>query len=560
METSTFTGTVKLTPEERRVIEDRIKALDMQQYAIKIIINSLYGAFGNKHFYFYDPDIAQSITVQGQDLIKFSIRAINFYAMNKWHLDTELHEKLGLAGHQIDQVTREVSIYADTDSTYVNFLPIALSIHGVKYTTDEAITLVKNIIDFRLAKFLDDAFIKYAEAFNTKNQMEFKLENISFSGIWVAKKNYVLKVAFEDGFLLHEPKLMAKGLDLAKPSFPLWARNKQKEIVDVLLDKGYSIRHEKDIIPRLIEMRRAFEHLDMNDICYNCNVTVYDKYVFDDKAITIPKGMPIHTRAALYHNHMIEQTGNLKYQKIREGDKVKFYYAAHPENPEMNVFAFMSGSFPEFAFPMDKNEQFCDLVTEPINKLLDAMGLQSITSDFKRRVKYNMPKPSAKRILKPEDIYPLYIIHNTTLEYIEFPKHLEQYFARPDMAVPAELFEEYITSISKYANFTEVVPKFELQKYIKRRMGSIAKAAARAEIKQLSEDQKEIFDSAILMLKSMKVKYSIDDVTHLPTFTVTKTKKSVSMSIEQIEAFNSSEEMVGYVRGSIMVEEKNEDD
>jgi hypothetical protein len=110
----------KLTQNERLQIEERIKFLDMQQYAIKIIINSLYGAFGNKNFYFYDPDIAQSITVQGQDLIKFAIKALNHYARNKWHLDTELHEKLGLSEYKINQVESDVAIYADTDSIEIN--------------------------------------------------------------------------------------------------------------------------------------------------------------------------------------------------------------------------------------------------------------------------------------------------------------------------------------------------------------------------------------------------------------------------------------------------------
>ena len=548
--------TRKLTEEERREIENRIKALDMQQYAIKIIINALYGAFGNKYFYFYDPDIAQSITIQGQDLIKFSIKAINHYATNRWHDDKELHEKLGLSDCTIRKVDGEVAIYADTDSTYVNFLPIVLSIGGRKYDTNGAIELVRQIIKYRLADYLDGAFVRYAEAHNTINHMEFKLESISSSGIWVAKKNYVIRVVLDDDFFLHEPKLVAKGIDLAKPSYPLYARNKIKEITDILLDKGYSLRHETDIIPKMVEMRKAFEHMDIEEMCFNYNVSVYEKYVLDDKALTIPKSMPIGTRAALYHNHMIEKTGNAKYQKIHDGDKVKFYHAKHPD-PSMNVFAFVSGNYPEFAFPVDKDEQFFSLVTNPVNKLLEAINMQGVSSDFRRIVKYNMPK--VKKILKPEDIYPLYVIDNTTLEYVEFPKHLSQYFARQDVTVPAELFDEYVGCISKYGIHTEVVPNFELQKYIKKRKGLIASAVARAGIKQLPEERREMFAEAVSSLRKMKVKYSIDDVTFAPTFTITKTKKSVSMSMEQIEAFDSVEEVIGYVRGSIMVEEKNED-
>jgi hypothetical protein len=548
----------KLTPEERREIEDRIKALDMQQYAIKIIINSLYGAFGNKHFYFYDPDIAQSITVQGQDLIKFSIKAVNHYVMNKWHVDTQLHVKLGLGDCEIRKVDKEVAIYADTDSTYVNFLPVILSINGRTFTTDEAVHLIKAIIDESIAPFLDSAFVKYAEVHNTSNQMDFKLENISSSGIWVAKKHYVTRVAMEDGFYMHESKLMAKGIELAQPSFPAYARTKQREIVEVLLTKGYSVLHETDIIPRLIEMRKAFELMDREDVCYNYNVSVYDKYVMDDTSLVIPKGMPIRTRAALYHNHMIEQTGNLKYQKIREGNKVKFYYAKHPQNAEMNVFAFMPNNYPEFAFPMDYDEQFFSLVTDPINKLLEAMNMQSITSDFKRCVKYNMPK--TKKVLTPDDIFPLYVIHSMTLEYVEFPNSVSQYFIKRDSDVPTDVSQEYVSYISKYGMNTEVVPKFELQKYIKKRKGLIAKAEARSKFKIMDENKKETFNEAVSILKTLKVKYGIDDETSAPTFTATKTKKSISLTMEQIEAFDSAEEIVGFVRGNILVEEKTDGD
>ena len=90
-------------------LEQQIKSLDLKQNAIKILINSFYGAFGNKYFYFHNNEIAQSITLQGQDLIKFSIKAINHYFQQKWHLDTELHEKLGISGKTINQIEKQAS-------------------------------------------------------------------------------------------------------------------------------------------------------------------------------------------------------------------------------------------------------------------------------------------------------------------------------------------------------------------------------------------------------------------------------------------------------------------
>lgn len=100
----------------KQKLEQQIKSLDLKQNAIKILINSFYGAFGNKYFYFHNNDIAQSITLQGQDLIKFSIRAVNHYFQNRWHLDTELHEKLGIADRKISKIDKEAAVYTDTDS------------------------------------------------------------------------------------------------------------------------------------------------------------------------------------------------------------------------------------------------------------------------------------------------------------------------------------------------------------------------------------------------------------------------------------------------------------
>jgi hypothetical protein len=147
-----------------------------------------------------------------------------------------------------------------------------------------------------------------------------------------------------------------------------------------------------------------------------------------------------------------------------------------------------------------------------------------------------------------------------TLVYEEMPRHLEQYVTKVDGQVPDELLDEYVSVISKYKKNTEIVPKFELEKYIKKRKGLLAKAEARSKMKQLPEEVKEMFDEAVAELKKLKVKYTIDDSTSLPTFTQTKTKNSVAITYEQIEVFESAEEIIGYVKGSILTEEKNEDD
>lgn len=98
----------------------KINKLDIIQLALKLVINSVYGAFGNSYFYFHNKDVAASITAQGQDLIKFSISVINHYFKNLWHVDYELHKILGIDSSKITPIDINSVIYVDTDSVEKN--------------------------------------------------------------------------------------------------------------------------------------------------------------------------------------------------------------------------------------------------------------------------------------------------------------------------------------------------------------------------------------------------------------------------------------------------------
>ncbi len=79
----------------------RIDELEVQeeyfntmQLSAKTFINSVYGVFGTKFFSLANTDIAESITLQGQDLIKFSVIEINDYMNNLWNKDYDGHKRI----------------------------------------------------------------------------------------------------------------------------------------------------------------------------------------------------------------------------------------------------------------------------------------------------------------------------------------------------------------------------------------------------------------------------------------------------------------------------------
>lgn len=450
----------------------QIKRLDLKQNAIKILINSIYGSFGNKFFYFYNPDIAQSITLQGQDLIKFSIKAVNHYFLERWHLDKELHQILGLEQYSITKIEEEAAIYTDTDSIYVQFDSAIKSIQGAHFTREEALKICVAIDNHRLSNYFDQCFDKYGRLFNTKNRLKFKLENLSEYGIWLKKKNYAIKVAYDPNPNMDlTPKerrhLIIKGLEPVKGSYPDWARKKLVELTEYVLEMGKDLNLENDLVPKLIAIKTEFMRLSVDEITFNFKIRIYNKYVSDVLNLDLKKGISIYPRAAAYYNHLLMKTGlNKKYSPLREGDKIKFYYCA--ENTYgFDVFAYAPENYPnEIAPKLDRNLQFFTLIVEPTNRLLEAMKMSSLDINLKRNV--DLIKVKSKKELTDEQIYPLYIVDRDSMQYEEVPEKFWKIIGNPDNDVTEQDFPEYLTIITKYGLNTTIVPKFELEKYLKR--------------------------------------------------------------------------------------------
>lgn len=97
----------------------RLKLLKEEYFnleqSIKIFINSIYGGVGSPYFECYNVALAEAVTLQGQDMIKYANTIIDDYFINQWHLDTEFHQLLGLKS--VNKIlAKTIVIYNDTDS------------------------------------------------------------------------------------------------------------------------------------------------------------------------------------------------------------------------------------------------------------------------------------------------------------------------------------------------------------------------------------------------------------------------------------------------------------
>lgn len=330
-------------------LEREVTTLDNKQMAIKILMNSLYGAMSNEYFRYYDIRIAEGITVSGQLTIKWAEKHLNQY-MNKV-LGTD---------------NKDYVIAIDTDSLYINMGGLV-----EKVNPKDPVKFLDKVANEKIEPMLDLAYQKLKDYLNGYDQMMvMKREVIASKGVWTGKKHYVLNVHNSEGVQYKEPKLKMMGIEAVRSSTPALCRQMFKDILKVILE-----RNESEVQQYIRQLREQFAQTPIEDIAFPRSVNRLDFY--KDSVFLFKKGTPIQVRAALTYNHYVDQHGlTNKYEKIHSGEKIKFCYLKQPNRVQSNVIAFPSILPEEFdvRHHVDYETQFDKAFVEPIKSILDAVG------------------------------------------------------------------------------------------------------------------------------------------------------------------------------------------
>lgn len=86
-------------------LHDLSNFYNSKQDSFKRFINSVYGAMASQYFECCNIKIAESITLQGQDLNHFTENSMNSYFKGIFQNDVELHKKLGISTENAKKVT-----------------------------------------------------------------------------------------------------------------------------------------------------------------------------------------------------------------------------------------------------------------------------------------------------------------------------------------------------------------------------------------------------------------------------------------------------------------------
>lgn len=367
--------TEKIKEEIKAIKNEASKYYDYEQ-AVKLCLNSIYGAFGNPYFYFFNVDIAETITLQGKDAILYTEALINKYFKDFWHKDFDAHSQMGI--RVLDKIEKPVGIYIDTDSIFIKFDEV---IKKTDWDGDEKEFILK-LYEVRLGTYIEKILEKYANDNNAENFLSFELESIAKNAIWLAKKKYMQNIVWKDPGIYYDDltKISSKGFEIIQSSTPVFAREKLKE----LLTYVFSVKelNMKDFSIRLKEIRRQFKLANTDHISFSKKINNYQKYILNDyDDFEVGSKCPIGVRAAGYHNYLLHNSKlKGKYQPLSNGEKLKLYYST---DKSCEVFAYAPGDFPyEFAPPVDYDTQFEKTILDPINRVITAMGFKNFNRNL----------------------------------------------------------------------------------------------------------------------------------------------------------------------------------
>lgn len=335
---------------ERYLVSQEVSLYDNQQMAIKIMMNSLYGAMSNQYFRYYDIRMAEAITISGQYTIRWAEKKINEY-LNKV-----------LKTNQKDYV-----LAIDTDSLYVCLDELVKQTMPNEKDTQKICDFIDKVASKKLEPLLENAYKELREYVHAPAQkMVMKREIIASRVIFTGKKRYIANVLNNEGVQYAKPKLKVTGIESVRSSTPQVCRKLIEKTLKIIMNE------DEYTVQKFIETaRKEFKKLSVEDVSFPRGVSNLWKNYGDGI------GVPIHLTGSRRYNQMIKEMHlNNKYELIQNGDKIKFVYLKKPNPAKQHVIAFLTMLPQEFDLHrfIDYDKQFEKSYLDPMTLILDSIG------------------------------------------------------------------------------------------------------------------------------------------------------------------------------------------
>lgn len=376
--------------EFKSKVKGEITYYSINELAMKLLGNSMYGGSSHMAFQWYNMALAGDITGESRNLTHMMEQHLSVFWRDNWFEMKDLHAKLGIEVDSKEVCDKYLQadpvIYGDTDSLYIEYNSLLNTIKGVNGWTNlqkcEFIVKLNEVfLNEHNSQFIKDYFAsRHANSIH-----EFELETVSLSGVWIdVKKRYAQILLWKDGKYFDEDNLplKVKGLEIIKSSIPKYARNMLKELVRLILEDDSKYTVQKLNI-KMQEFKREWMNVSIDEICANVNVNLYTKYVIDDEnTLKLSKGAPFNVKALAMYNYIIKHN-KLKDQPIY-GGKMKWFVMDISNNDNTAFFAYPAGNYPswglKYARP-NRSIMFKQFVLSPLNRIIEALGMPTLGYD-----------------------------------------------------------------------------------------------------------------------------------------------------------------------------------
>ncbi len=332
--------------------------LNTKQHCIKIQINSCYGYTGNKQAALGDDDIASSITLTGQAILKQSNEIV------KQFIRTRVPDVS-------DKEMEDVVVYNDTDSVYISIK--SLVTRGLPFANDFKLTDECHKVAVEITDYLNDTIDAWSKrSLNTKDsRIIFKRECICDMGLFLKKKRYVLHVLDSEGIPCDKYKYV--GVDVVRTSMPNSIKPYAKKIIEVMMTS----KSLDDTTKILNETYEVFCKLEPIEIASVMGIKRYEFYANQCNDFEVVKKMPHNVKSSYFYNLMLKKLNiDSKYEALGSGDKVRYLHVDKNNKFKLKTIGFKYEWPVEFnqLFTIDKNAMFEKIMFKSIQRFYDAVG------------------------------------------------------------------------------------------------------------------------------------------------------------------------------------------
>ena len=272
------------------------------------------------------------------------------------------------------------------NSYYMSYKPI---IESCGYEGDELEFILH--FDRVIMKNLHKEFLDiYAKKYGVENKQDFELETISKSILFFEKKNYLKNVSWEEGTFYESLSYFSPtGIKIVRSETPPFVRGNSKEqkggiwdFIKYLFTDPDNL-NIKDILRIVKQIRKEFDLEEIDNISSQVGCSNYiDKVVNDTTDIEVVSHAHYAVKASAFYNYLLNRNSDYKtkYDMIRGGGRIKYYYCKHDKH---NVFGYLRGMHPteiteKERVMFDYDAQFDKTILSICNSFLKALDLPLI--------------------------------------------------------------------------------------------------------------------------------------------------------------------------------------